>query len=101
MRTRAAILRDSPGKFEVVDVELDDPRRGEIRVKLAAAGLCHSDDHLQTGDSPPEHAPIVAGHLCNLGAFTWRGSRYDDPDGFRGTVDGQPCGPLDKIITFD
>jgi len=62
MRTRAAIIRESPGKFEVVDIELDDPRQGEIQVKMVATGLCHSDDHLQTGDMPAGHYPIIAGH---------------------------------------
>ena len=40
MRTRAAIIRETPGTFEVVDIDLDDPRQGEIRVKLTATGLC-------------------------------------------------------------
>jgi NDMA-dependent alcohol dehydrogenase len=62
MRTRAAIIRESPGKFEVVDIDVDDPRRGEIRVRMVATGLCHSDDHLQTGDGPAGHYPMIAGH---------------------------------------
>ncbi|WP_344593294.1 aldehyde dehydrogenase family protein [Actinomadura vinacea] len=36
MRTRVAIIRETPGKFEIVDIDLDDPRQGEIRVKLTA-----------------------------------------------------------------
>ena len=50
MRTRGAMLRQAPGKYEVVDLEVDDPRPGEVRVKMVASGLCHSDDHLATGD---------------------------------------------------
>lgn len=61
-QTRAAITRTSPGAYEVVDIELDDPRQGEILVKMVATGLCHSDDHLRTGDIPPSHLPIVGGH---------------------------------------
>ncbi len=62
MQTRAAILRESPGKFEVVDVHLDDPRQGELQVRMVATGLCHSDEHLQTGDSVAAHYPFICGH---------------------------------------
>jgi NDMA-dependent alcohol dehydrogenase len=62
MLTRAAIIRESPGKFEVVEVELDDPQQGEIRVKMVATGLCHSDEHLQTGDLLAGIYPFIAGH---------------------------------------
>ncbi|MDQ4118648.1 MAG: alcohol dehydrogenase, partial [Actinomycetota bacterium] len=50
MRTRGAVVRKAPGKYEVVDLELDDPRPDEVQVKLVASGLCHSDDHFATGD---------------------------------------------------
>ena len=43
------------------EVELADPLPGEVRVKLAASGLCHSDEHLVTGDLPAA-LPIVGGH---------------------------------------
>jgi S-(hydroxymethyl)glutathione dehydrogenase/alcohol dehydrogenase len=60
--TRGAIVRSAPGKFEVVDLQSDDPRNGEIQVKMAASGLCHSDDHLATGDIPVAHYPMCGGH---------------------------------------
>jgi S-(hydroxymethyl)glutathione dehydrogenase/alcohol dehydrogenase len=62
MRTSAAILRSSPGRFEVVDLELDAPRRGEIQVRMVASGLCHSDEHLATGDSTANTYPFICGH---------------------------------------
>ena len=139
MLTRAAILRESPGKFEIVDIELDEPRQDEIQVKMAATGLCHSDYHLRTGDAYASHYPFICGHegagiveavgpetsgwdvgdhvvfgfipscgqcrwcsegmtnLCDLGAYLYRGSRFDDLDSFRyrlpdGTSVGQSCG---------
>lgn len=61
-RTRAAVVRQQPGPFEVTDVVLDDPRQGEIRVKMAVSGLCHSDYHLVTGDSEAGLLPMVGGH---------------------------------------
>lgn len=62
MLTRGAVLRQSPGTYEVVELDVDDPRPGEIRVKMAATGLCHSDDHFATGDQQPGILPIAGGH---------------------------------------
>ncbi|MGO9909975.1 MAG: alcohol dehydrogenase catalytic domain-containing protein, partial [Acidimicrobiales bacterium] len=62
MRTRGAIVRQPPGKFEVVDLELDDPQEDELLVALVASGLCHSDDHMATGDLPASYYPLCGGH---------------------------------------
>ena len=62
MKTRGAIVRQAPGKYEVVDLELDDPQQGELRVKMVASGLCHSDDHIATGDIPVGTYPFAGGH---------------------------------------
>ena len=62
MQTRGAIIRQAPGKYEVVDLEVDDPRAGEVQVKLTASGLCHSDDHVATGDIPVGIYPFAGGH---------------------------------------
>jgi S-(hydroxymethyl)glutathione dehydrogenase/alcohol dehydrogenase len=62
VNTRGAIIREAPGTFEVVDLVSDDPRHGELQVKLAASGMCHSDDHLATGDIPVAHYPMAGGH---------------------------------------
>lgn len=55
-------MRSAPGKWEVVDIEFDEPRQGELQVKLVASGLCHSDDHIATGDSILDRYPIIGGH---------------------------------------
>ncbi|MBB3082356.1 NDMA-dependent alcohol dehydrogenase [Geodermatophilus sabuli] len=62
MRSRGAVLREAPGKFEIVDLEVDDPRQDEVRVKMVASGLCHSDDHMATGDLPVAVYPVCGGH---------------------------------------
>ena len=62
VNTRGAIMRSAPGQWEVVDLVVDDPQAGELQVKLAASGLCHSDDHIATGDMPVGHYPICGGH---------------------------------------
>ena len=62
MKTRAALLRNSPGKLEIVELDLDEPRKNELLVRMVAAGLCHSDDHAVQGDTTYEHYPMVVGH---------------------------------------
>ncbi|MEE6176027.1 NDMA-dependent alcohol dehydrogenase [Mycobacterium sp. 050134] len=61
MKTKAAVLWGLHQKWEVEEVDLDGPRENEVLVKVAAAGLCHSDDHLITGDMPMQ-LPVVGGH---------------------------------------
>jgi len=62
MQTRGAVIRQAPGKYEVVDLEVDDPRPDEIQVKMVGSGLCHSDDHIATGDIPVGTYPMAGGH---------------------------------------
>jgi NDMA-dependent alcohol dehydrogenase len=62
VRTRAALLFEQPGTWQVTDVELDDPGPGEVLIELAATGLCHSDDHFATGDLPAASLPLCNGH---------------------------------------
>ncbi|MFT4232542.1 MAG: NDMA-dependent alcohol dehydrogenase [Leucobacter sp.] len=62
MRTRAAVLRNAPGEWNVEEVELDEPEYGEVLVEMVATGLCHSDDHISHGDSQVEHLPVIGGH---------------------------------------
>ena len=61
MKTQAAILWETNTPWSVEDVELDTPKAGEVLVKLAASGMCHSDEHLVTGDLPFA-LPIIGGH---------------------------------------
>ena len=62
MRTRGAVVTKAPGAYEVVDLEVDDPRQGELLVRMVASGLCHSDDHIATGDLPVPLYPYLGGH---------------------------------------
>jgi NDMA-dependent alcohol dehydrogenase len=73
MKSRAAILHDVGGPWSVEEFELDPPRAGEVLVQMAAAGLCHSDDHILKGDMAapnevlramglPTMFPTVGGH---------------------------------------
>ncbi|WP_163509833.1 NDMA-dependent alcohol dehydrogenase [Fodinicola acaciae] len=62
MKTRAAFVRKAPGQFEVGEVDLGEPRQNELLIKMSAAGLCHSDDHIATGDIPAGVYPMIGGH---------------------------------------
>jgi alcohol dehydrogenase (nicotinoprotein) len=61
MTTRAAVCREPGRPWEITELELDDPRANEVRIKFMAAGLCHSDDHIQKGDAQMRF-PVVGGH---------------------------------------
>jgi len=72
MKTRAAILWEPNTDWSVEEIELDPPKEGEVLLKLIGSGLCHSDEHLLTGDLQMEAAtaeelgiqqfPIIGGH---------------------------------------
>jgi S-(hydroxymethyl)glutathione dehydrogenase/alcohol dehydrogenase len=62
MKTRAAVLREAPGAWSVEELELDEPRDGEVLVEMVATGLCHSDDHVGQGDVHVANLPMVGGH---------------------------------------
>ncbi|MER7080227.1 S-(hydroxymethyl)glutathione dehydrogenase / alcohol dehydrogenase [Saccharopolyspora kobensis] len=62
MKTKAALLHGPGENWEVDEIELGDPVAGEVQVRLAASGLCHSDEHLRTGASPSTFYPVVGGH---------------------------------------
>lgn len=62
MKTRAAVLRGTERDWDVVEMELDPPKAGEVLLRFVASGMCHSDEHLRTGDLPPFKFPIVGGH---------------------------------------
>ena len=72
-KARAAVLWGTDQPWKVQEIDVEEPKRGEVLVRWKAAGLCHSDEHLVTGDMvPPEEAltamgldsfyPIIGGH---------------------------------------
>lgn len=72
MKTRAAILWEVNTPWSVEEITLDPPKAGEVMIKLVGSGLCHSDDHLLTGDMVMpaevqkelgiEQMPCIGGH---------------------------------------
>jgi NDMA-dependent alcohol dehydrogenase len=62
MKTQAAVLWDYKQDWSIEEVEIDDPKQGEVMVKLASSGLCHSDEHVREGDLPVGGFPFIGGH---------------------------------------
>ncbi len=61
MRVQAAVFAQQDGPFRVEDVDLDGPGPGEVLVRIAATGICHTDGLARHGDLPFP-APGVLGH---------------------------------------
>src|SRR5919197_20658 len=61
MKTRGAVLRGAQRDWEVLELELDPPREHEVLIRYVASGLCHSDEHLRSGDLEPRF-PMLGGH---------------------------------------
>ena len=62
MRVRAAVLHEPGAPLVVEEVELAPPKAHEVLVRVAAAGVCHSDLHLAEGALGEGRWPIVLGH---------------------------------------
>jgi len=78
LKCQGAVLRGVGQDWEVREITLDPPKDGEVLVKMAVAGVCHSDDHFTTGDMVPtpdfaavmeaagvppvEYFPLLGGH---------------------------------------
>jgi NDMA-dependent alcohol dehydrogenase len=61
MKVKAALLHGAHQEWVVEEVDLGDPVDGEVQVRLAGSGMCHSDHHLRTGGEPNPF-PVVGGH---------------------------------------
>jgi len=59
---KAVVLREPGRPVEVEEVELDPPKEDEVLVRVAAAGVCHSDVRLADGELGPGRWPMVLGH---------------------------------------
>jgi alcohol dehydrogenase (nicotinoprotein) len=60
MKTRAAVLRRAGTPWEITELELDPPKANEVLIRMEAAGLCHSDEHIRARGMA--RLPMVGGH---------------------------------------
>ncbi len=62
MKIRAAVLEQFGQPLNVTEVDLAEPRQGEVLVRLVACGVCHTDLYTASGVDPSGYAPTVLGH---------------------------------------
>jgi S-(hydroxymethyl)glutathione dehydrogenase / alcohol dehydrogenase len=62
MKTKGALIWDFHQPWSVEEIDIGDPRKGEVKVALEVAGMCHSDHHVVTGDIPVAAFPVLGGH---------------------------------------
>jgi S-(hydroxymethyl)glutathione dehydrogenase/alcohol dehydrogenase len=62
MKIRAAVLEEFGQPLVVQDIDLAEPRQGEVLVRLVACGVCHTDLYTASGADPSGYAPTVLGH---------------------------------------
>jgi NDMA-dependent alcohol dehydrogenase len=64
MQVRAAIVSELHGPWHTETIEIDEPHANEVKVKMSFAGLCHSDEHVRSGDMVPsaDLVQLLTGH---------------------------------------
>jgi S-(hydroxymethyl)glutathione dehydrogenase / alcohol dehydrogenase len=62
MRTRAAVAIAAGQPLQVMDVNLDDPKEGEVLIEIKATGICHTDEFTLSGADPEGIFPSILGH---------------------------------------
>ncbi|PRI09811.1 NDMA-dependent alcohol dehydrogenase [Mycobacterium tuberculosis] len=77
MKTKGALIWEFNQPWSVEEIEIDDPRKDEVKIQMEAAGMCRSDHHLVTGDIPMAGFPVLGGHE-GAGIVTEVGPGVDD-----------------------
>src|ERR687894_248785 len=62
MKTRAAVAFAAGKPLEVVEIDLEGPRAGEVLVEIKATGICHTDAYTLSGADPEGLFPAILGH---------------------------------------
>ena len=62
MKTLAAVAMEAGKPLEIMEVDLDGPRAGEVLVEIMATGICHTDEFTLSGADPEGMFPAILGH---------------------------------------
>ena len=62
MKSRAAVAFKPDHPLEVMEVDLDGPKDGEVLVEIKATGICHTDAFTLSGEDPEGEFPVILGH---------------------------------------
>ncbi|HET6736182.1 NDMA-dependent alcohol dehydrogenase [Mycobacterium sp.] len=71
MKCQAAILRGVGNDWEVCEIDLDEPRHGEVLVRMVTAGICRTDDHFATGDAVPSTELVEMMRAAGMATPDW------------------------------
>ena len=62
MKTRAAVAWEAGKNLEVMEIDLEGPREGEVLIRNVATGVCHTDAYTLSGADPEGIFPSILGH---------------------------------------
>ena len=62
MKSRAAVAFEAGKPLEIVEVDLEGPKAGEVLIEIKATGICHTDAFTLSGDDPEGAFPAILGH---------------------------------------
>ena len=62
MKTRAAVAFEAGKPLELLEVDLEGPKKGEVLVEIKATGICHTDAYTLSGEDPEGLFPSIMGH---------------------------------------
>lgn len=62
MKTKGALIWEFNQPWSIEEIEIGDPVKDEVKIRMEASGMCHSDHHLVTGGIPMMGFPVLGGH---------------------------------------
>ena len=62
IKSRAAVAFAAGEPLQIVEIDVEPPRKGEVLVKITHTGVCHTDAFTLSGDDPEGVFPAVLGH---------------------------------------
>jgi S-(hydroxymethyl)glutathione dehydrogenase/alcohol dehydrogenase len=62
MKSRAAVAFEAGKPLQIVEIDVETPRKGEVLVKITHTGICHTDAFTLSGEDPEGLFPVVLGH---------------------------------------
>ena len=78
MKTRAAVAFEAKKPLEIIEVDLEGPKAGEVLVEIKATGICHTDAYTLDGFDSEGIFPSILGHIKNGGwANRWGAGRTE------------------------
>ena len=70
MKTKAAVALEAGKPLEVMEVNLEGPKAGEVLIEIKATGICHTDEFTLSGADPEGLFPAILGHE-GAGVVSW------------------------------